>query len=110
MASNAVRRMMEQRLETMVFAEEIPVIEGMAADWEGRLWIQRSSGEPGEPGPTDIITVTGEYLGSLAPDGLRTPRAFGPDGLIVRIERDEFDVPTLVVERLPEDLYRATEE
>lgn len=109
-ASDAVRRMMEQRLESMVFAEEIPVIESMVADWEGRLWIQRNSGEPGEPGPTDIITIAGEYLGSLAPDGLRTPRAFGPDGLIVRIETDEFDVPTLVVERLPEDLYRATED
>ena len=108
-AQDAVRRMMEQRLESMVFAEAIPVIEAMTTDWAGRLWIQRSSGEPGEPGPTDLITVGGEYLGSLAPAGMRTPTAFGPGGLITRIETDEFDVPTIVVERLPEDMYRETE-
>jgi hypothetical protein len=66
--------------------------------------VQRSSGRVGEDGPTDLITADGRYLGSLAPDGLRIPDAFGPDGLIARIETDEFDVPTVVVERLPAEL------
>lgn len=100
----AVNEMMKKRLESMTFAEAIPVIENMRADWDGRLWIQRSSGQPGVEGPTDIITADGRYLGSIPADGLRIPAAFGPDGLIARVERDEYDVPTIVVERLPVEL------
>ena len=100
-APAAVRDMMEKRLESMTFAPVIPVIEDAAVDGEGRIWVQRSSGTPGEPGPTDVLTADGRYLGTIPPDGLRIPRAFGPDGLLVRIETDEYDVPTLVVERLP---------
>lgn len=100
----AVRRMMEGRLETMIFAEEIPVIERMAADRDGRIWVQRSSGEPGVDGPTDVLTVDGRYLGTIPPTGLRIPDAFGPNGLYVREETDEFDVPTLIVERVPADI------
>jgi hypothetical protein len=88
----------------MVFAREIPVIEDLAVDGFGRLWVQRSSGQVGEDGPTDLITGDGRYLGSLAPDGVRIPDAFGPDGLVARVETDEFDVPTVVVERLPREI------
>jgi hypothetical protein len=97
----AVKAFMEERLATMLFADEIPVIERIAVDSEGRIWVQRSSGTPGRPGPTDVITAEGRYLGTFPPDGLRIPDAFGPDGLVARIETDEFDVPTVVVERLP---------
>lgn len=100
----AMRDMMRSRTESMVFADEIPVIEDLAVDGFGRLWVQRSSGEPGSDGPTDLITADGRYLGSLAPDGVRIPDAFGPDGLMARIETDEFDVPTVVVERLPGEI------
>lgn len=102
--NDAVRRMMEGRLESMIFAEEIPVIEAMSVDPFGRVWVQRSSGEPGVPGPTDLLTIDGRYLGTMAPDGPRIPEAFGPDGLIVREVTDEFDVPTLIVERMPADI------
>lgn len=100
-APAAVREMMEKRLESMTYAPVIPVIEDVSVDGEGRIWVQRSSGVPGEPGPTDILTPEGRYIGTIPPDGLRIPRAFGPGGLLVRIETDEYDVPTLVVERLP---------
>lgn len=106
----AVRRMQEQRLEAMVFAAEIPVIEALAADPGGRIWVQRSSGVPGEDGPTDILTADGGYLGSIPADGLRIPEAFGPDGLIVHIETDDLDVPTLVVSRLPDAGGTSTDE
>lgn len=96
--------MMRARIESMIFAEEIPTIEQMAADGEGRIWVQRSSGVPGEDGLTDLLSVDGRYLGSLPADGPRIPSAFGPDGLTVRIERDEFDVPTLIVERMPAEI------
>jgi hypothetical protein len=95
-----MRRFGEARVAGMLFAEAVPVIEDLAVDREGRIWVQRSSGTPGEPGPTDLITADGRYLGTLPPDGVRIPGAFGPDGLIARIETDEFDVPTVVIERL----------
>jgi len=37
---------------------------------------------------------------SRPPDGLRTPDAFGPNGLMAYIERDEMDVQTVRVVRL----------
>lgn len=98
--ADQMRELQEARIETMLFAEAIPVIEDLAVDHQGRIWVQRSSGTPGEPGPTDLITADGRYLGTVPPDGLRIPAAFGPAGLIARIEMDEFDVPTVVVERL----------
>ena len=102
--ANGMSEMMRARIESMIFADEIPVIERMAADPAGRIWVQRSSGNPGEAGPTDLLTADGRYLGTLAPDALRIPSAFGPDGLMVRIEEDEFDVPTLIVERMPAEI------
>lgn len=92
--------MMRARIEDMVFYPEIQVIERLAADWNDRIWVQRASGSPGEPGPTDIITPDAEYVGTLPPDGLRIPEAFGPDGLAVWIERDEYDAERLVVARI----------
>ncbi len=32
------------------------------------------------------------------------PVGFGPDGLVAFVEIDEFDVPTVVVKRLPDDV------
>lgn len=98
---DAVRRMMEERVASMVFYPEIPVIENLGVDSEGRIWVQRSSGVPGEDGPTDVITPDRRYLGTLPADGLRIPEAFGPNGLIAVVELDEFDVPTIRVLRVP---------
>jgi hypothetical protein len=101
-APDAVKQMLEKRLETMAFAEQIPVIAGLATDWAGRIWIERTGRRIGEDGPTDIVTTGGEYLGTLASDAMRTPAAFGPNGLVATIELDELDVPTIRVSRLPE--------
>ncbi len=98
---DAMRRMMEDRVESMVFYPEIPIIEALAVDSEGRIWVQRSSNVPGEDGPTDLITADGRYLGTFDPDGMRIPDALGPNGLIAIIETDEFDIPTIKVMRLP---------
>ena len=87
-------------IEDMTFADEIPVIDGIAVDWEDRLWIERT-GENGQGlGPIDIMTVDGRYVGTLPADGLRTPWAFGPNGLAVFVESDEYDVQTVRVVRL----------
>ncbi len=49
-----------------------------------------------------MITPGGEYLGTI-PDS-RMPNAFGPDGLVAYVGLDAFDVPTVVVRRLPEGI------
>ncbi len=90
-------------LEKRDFFEEIPVVRGLRATWEGSLWIQRRGDEPwDDSGPIDVFDAEGEYAGTLPPGEM--PAAFGPDGLVAFVERDEFDVPTIVVRRLPAEL------
>ena len=43
----------------MEFAEEMPVIAGMAVDWSGRLWLERTGPRVGEEGPIDIVSPGG---------------------------------------------------
>lgn len=88
-----------ERIRSMDFWEEIPVIQRLAADWDGRLWVERAA-LPGDQGPIDLVDSRGAYLGSIAPAGVRTPAAFGPGGLAAYIERDDFDVPFVRVVRL----------
>ena len=88
-------------VEELAFADEVPVIGDLDVDWEDRIWVTRRAADGGrEGGPTDIVTPDGRYVGTLPADGLRTPHAFGPDGLIAYIETDELDVPTVRVIRL----------
>ncbi|MDE2945203.1 MAG: 6-bladed beta-propeller [Gemmatimonadota bacterium] len=107
--SEAMRRMREDRIENMTFPDEIPVISRLAVDRSDRIWVQRSA-LPGEAGPTDILTADGQYFGTIAPDGIRIPAAFGPDGLLAYIERDEFDIPRVRVVRLVGDQLLETAE
>ncbi|MDE2652958.1 MAG: hypothetical protein OXI71_03995 [Gemmatimonadota bacterium] len=92
----------EAEVESMRFFPEVPVIESLRATWEGTLWVQRST-EPGagEPGPIDLITPDGRYIGTIPQGRLAMPDAFGPGGLIAFIEKDEFDVPVITVRRIP---------
>ena len=87
-------------VEGRTFADEVPVLYGVAVDWEDRIWVARRGPTGQNDGPTDIVTPEGDYIGTLPPDGLRTPNAFGPGGLLAYIERNEMDVPTVRVVRL----------
>ena len=86
--------------EGRTFADEVPVLYGVKVDWEDRIWVERRGPTGDDDGPTDIVTPDGDYIGTLPPEGLRTPDAFGPGGLMAYIERDEMDVPTVRVVRL----------
>jgi len=99
---SGMNRMMRERIENMTFYPEIPVIEALAADRDGRIWIQRTSGEPGEDGPTDIVLADRTYVGTLPAEGIRIPDAFGPGGLAAWIETDEYDAQRIVVKRIVE--------
>jgi len=92
------------QLESTEFYHEVPVVRSLRTSPEGTIWVRRSGGEPGSNGPIDLITVEGRYLGSFAPEGTGMPSAFGPDGLVAFVERNDLDVQTVVVKRLPQEL------
>lgn len=90
-----------RRAESTVFYHEIPVVRDLRTTWSGNIWVQRRSTELAGVGNIDILTPDGRYLGTYPPAATVMPSAFGPDGLIAVIERDELDVQTVVVKRLP---------
>lgn len=99
-----VREMQRSQIEQMRFYHEIPALSGLGITWNGTLWLERTPDDWWEDGPVDLVSADGRYLGTLPASGPGIPAAFGPDGLAAWVERDEFDVPTVVVRRLPEAL------
>lgn len=94
----ALEREREQ-LRQMRFASEIPVIAGVAVDWAGRIWVQRTGRRVGEPGPIDVIAPAAEYIGTVT-SGFGLPAAFGPDGRVAFIDTDELGVQRIRVARV----------
>lgn len=99
---DAGREMQRNRIQQMEFFPEVPVLLDMATGWSGKIWVVRRGDQPTEPGPIDVLTPSGQYVGTFASGSLTLPAAFGPEGMVAFIERDEFDVPTVVVKRLPQ--------
>ena len=93
--------MRREQIASMEFFDEVPVVLDLRTSWEGTIWIQRRGDEPASIGPIDVITPDGRYLGTFAAGATAMPSAFGPDGLVAFVERDELDVQTVVVKRLP---------
>ena len=102
------------------FMPEVPIVRDLRTTWEGMIWVQRwgsdpldqidaqvatargnPEGEPGAAGWIDVLTPEGEYVGTWSLDETPMPHAFGPGGLVAFVETDEFDVPTIIVKRLP---------
>ena len=90
-----------QQIEALEFAEEVPVVRDLRTSWGGRIWVLRRGDEPVRDGPIDILAADGRYLGSYRTGATQLPDAFGPGGLAAFIERDELDVQTVIVKRLP---------
>ena len=96
-----------EEIRNRQFYHEIPVVRGIEATWDGGLWIQRRGEDPwDDEGPIDVFNSDREYLGTLSAGDPPMPAAFGPDGLVAHWERDELDVPTLVVSRLSGESLR----
>ena len=90
------------RIEARGFYPEVSVIREIRSTWEGGLWIQRSGEEPrDDQGPIDVFGPDRQYVGTFAGGTVEMPEAFGPDGVVAFWERDELDVPSIVVKRLP---------
>ena len=105
---------------------EIPVIDDLGTTWTGGVWV-RCTPEDGYPwedhvvgsvlsglafktspapaSPIDVISADGRYVGTFPPQsGAIMFAAFGPGGLVAYTEKDEFDVPTVVVKRVPPEV------
>ena len=90
-----------RQAEVMVFYHEIPVVRTLKTTWGGNIWVQRRGATLVADGAIDILTSDGRYLGTYPPSATAMPSAFGPDGLMAFVERNELDVHTVVVRRLP---------
>lgn len=104
-SQDAIREMMRGQIEGMQFFPELPVLMNLTTGWNGKIWAVRRGSQPTEPGAIDVLTPEGQYVGTFAAGSLTLPAAFGPEGRVAFIERDEFDVPTVVVRRLPASLH-----
>ncbi|WP_420635005.1 hypothetical protein [Candidatus Palauibacter sp.] len=113
---------MRDMVENAGFMPEVPLVRDLRTTWEGKIWVQRwgsdpleqiqlAGGEPagGEPqgegaaeGWIDVFAPEGGYVGTFSLEETLMPGAFGPGGLVAFVETDEFDVPTVIVKRLPE--------
>ena len=97
-----VRRRRLRRIDNLQYGNEVPVIRDLGTTWDGHIWVMRRGEEPTSNGPIDVISPDGRYLGMCYPAGsTRMPAAFGPGGLVAFIERDEMNVRSVVVKRLP---------
>ncbi|MDE2662033.1 MAG: hypothetical protein OXI39_03375 [Gemmatimonadota bacterium] len=90
-----------ERIESLEFFEEVPVVRSVRTSWNGIIWVRRRGEEPVSRGPLDLLAPDGRYIGSYPADATAIPHAFGPGGLAAFIERDELDIQTVVVKRLP---------
>jgi hypothetical protein len=94
----AQRRMAEQRVENMTFAERIPRILRLHVDPADRIWVGVSEDVPDRIQRIDVYDRDGRLLGELR--DFPFPRAFVGEELVLVTTRDEMDVPQVVVLRV----------
>lgn len=97
----SIRQAALKEVDQLRFAAVMPVIQDLAVDPSGRIWIRRGTGPDGKSGSIDLIAADGKYLGTT--HGARLPVAFSPGGLAAFVEEDSLGVQRVTVSRLPED-------
>ena len=76
----------------------MPIVESISVDPDGGVWVRRRTDEPGKL-PIDVLDSTGAYIGTL-PGDWPFPAVFRGTDEFVTVEKDEFDVPHIVVYRI----------
>lgn len=89
----------ERTMGEMEFADTIPALQGLRVTPSGKLWIERTGQNVGDPGPVDVVTPEGQYLGTITSIGL--PDAFSRTGRAAFIQYDEDGVARVIVRQLP---------
>jgi hypothetical protein len=90
---------LERRLGEMQFADTIPALQGLRVSPSGKLLVERTGPNIGDPGPVDVITPEGQYLGTFTGVGL--PDAMSRGGLAAYVDYDDDGVARVIVRRLP---------
>jgi hypothetical protein len=81
-------------IEQRGHADSVPLVEALAVSPTGHLWVKRRT--PGsEEGGIDVFDPSGEYLGTTSRES-PFPVTFLPDGKLVTIEADSFDIERVV--------------
>jgi hypothetical protein len=80
------------------YADTAPTIHSLAVDPDGVVWVRRRTDVPGKL-VIDVLDTTGAYIGTLL-DGAPFPALFRGTDEIIRVERDEFDRPLVIVYRI----------
>lgn len=94
-------RSAREALANLKFHDEVSLLRELRTGWNGEIWVQRRGEEPHDNnGPIDVLTMDGRYIGTYAAGAVAMPDAFGPDGLVAFIERDELGVHSVVVKRV----------
>ncbi len=84
----------EQAVRLWGYSEFLQPIGALRLSPAGHIWVLRGR-VADEPYAIDILTVAGEYLGTV--EGMPMPVAFGPDGRMVVVETNELGVPSVAV-------------
>ncbi|MEX0893026.1 MAG: 6-bladed beta-propeller [Gemmatimonadota bacterium] len=98
-AAELTPQQLDERVAALTFAAVVPAARRMITDPQGRIWVERYAADFTEPGPVDLLTADGRYLGTLRDTPL--PAAVSASGLAAWLERDELGVERVVVRRLP---------
>ena len=98
------RKKEREDIENLRFFTEVPVIRDLRTSWNGMIWVQRRGEDRTSDGPVDVLDMAGRYVGSYRTGATEIPDAFGPDGLVAFIERDELGVEMVVVKRAPREV------
>ncbi|HKP75676.1 MAG TPA: hypothetical protein VJT67_09050, partial [Longimicrobiaceae bacterium] len=97
------REQIEQRVRELQFADTMRTIQGMIVTPSGKIWVERTPPDVGDPGPIDLLTADGRYLGTLR--GTQLPAAISATGRAAYFLRDENEVERVVVRQLPAGWY-----
>ena len=98
--AEARRRMAEQRIEAMTFADRVPRIVAIRVDPLDRIWVGVSEDSADIVQRIDVYAPDGALLGELR--GVPMPHAFTGRDRVLVTRKDELDVPQVVVLRLVE--------
>ena len=99
-----MRKSRREDIENLRFFSEVPVIRDLRTSWNGMIWVRRRGEERTGDGPIDVLDMAGRYVGGYRTGATEVPDAFGPNGLVAFIERDELGVETVVVRRTPREV------
>jgi len=97
----STRQIALKEVDRLQYADVMPVIQDLATDRAGRLWILRDTRPDARSGRIDLVSGDGVYLGTI--QGTRLPVAFSRGGLVATIEEDSLGVQKVMVSRIAAD-------